>query len=418
MVTTKPILDTTRPNDQNLYWAKIRVTFNRRSKYYEAYNKKLSPEQFERIINGKKRTADEMIIYKIIERAQRKIDTCIEGLNVFTFYLFEEVYKQNSAVTKGISGIFEQRIEELKVEKRIGTATLFECALASLEQFKPRMQFADVTPKCLKDYETWMLEKKNKYSTIGIYLRNLRAIFNIAIRAKLVHRDLYPFGKRQEGKYEIPAGTNVKKAMSKEDISALYFFEPSENDRYKGNKIFALDMWKFSYLCNGLNVTDILNLKWENIDGEFGSYIREKTKRSVKVVKKVVFSLKPDALAIIKSYSVEPCELTDYVFPFFYEGITEEEKKRVAYNITRRINKNLKSIGKLLAFKGKVTTLSARHSFATILKRTGSSLELIRELLGHETLKTTRNYLDSFENETIFQSTQALIPQRREISAA
>lgn len=411
MVTTKPILDTRRSNDQNLYWAKIRVSFNRKSKYYDAYNKKLSPEQFDRIINGKKRTADEMIIFKIIEKAQRKIDTCIESLNVFTFYLFEEAYKQNAAVTKGISGIFEQKIEDLKKAKRIGTATLYECAQKSLEKFRPDMQFADVTPKCLTEYEIWMLDQENTHSTIGIYLRNLRAVFNIAIRAKLVHRDLYPFGKLQDGKYEIPASVNVKKAMTKEDIAKLYFFSPVENDRYRTNKLFARDMWKFSYLCNGLNVTDILNLKWENIDGAFGGYIREKTKRTVKKVKRVVFSLKADALAIINTHSEESDDPTGYIFPFFYKGITEEEKKRIAYNVTRRINKNLRSIAKLLGIKVKITTLSARHSFATILKRTGSGLELIRELLGHETLKTTQNYLDSFENETIFQNTEVLIPQ-------
>lgn len=415
MVTTKPILDTTRPNDKNIYWAKIRVTFNRRSKYYEAYNKKLSPEQFERIINGKKRTADEMIIFKIIKKAQRKIDACIEGLNVFTFYLFEEAYKQNSAVTKGIRGIFEERIKELKIENRIGTATLFECAQASLEKFRPNMQFADVTPKCLTEYQSWMLDQNNSYSTIGMYLRNVRAIFNIAIRAKLVHKDLYPFGKKQDGKYEIPTSVNIKKAMSKEDIAKLYFFMPDEKDRYRSNKLFALDMWKFSYLCNGLNVTDILNLKWENIEDRFGSYIREKTKRTVKVVKKVVFSLKADALEIINTHSVESNDPTDYVFPFFYKGITAADKKRIAYNVTRRINKNLRSIGKQVGIKGKITTLSARHSFATILKRTGSGLELIRELLGHETLKTTQNYLDSFENETIFQNTEVLIPQKESL---
>jgi site-specific recombinase XerD len=46
-----------------------------------------------------------------------------------------------------------------------------------------------------------------------------------------------------------------------------------------------------------------------------------------------------------------------------------------------------------------VTTYSARHSFSTVLKRSGASVEFISEALGHTDVRTTESYLDSFENE-------------------
>lgn len=45
------------------------------------------------------------------------------------------------------------------------------------------------------------------------------------------------------------------------------------------------------------------------------------------------------------------------------------------------------------------TTYSARHSFATVLKRSGTNVAFISESLGHPDLKTTEDYLDSFEKE-------------------
>ncbi|OYX08653.1 MAG: hypothetical protein B7Z16_18990, partial [Algoriphagus sp. 32-45-6] len=39
-----------------------------------------------------------------------------------------------------------------------------------------------------------------------------------------------------------------------------------------------------------------------------------------------------------------------------------------------------------------------RHSFATVLKRSGAPTEFISESLGHKDLRTTENYLDSFED--------------------
>ena len=60
----------------------------------------------------------------------------------------------------------------------------------------------------------------------------------------------------------------------------------------------------------------------------------------------------------------------------------------------------MSEIGKELKIESKITTYSARHSFATMLKRGGAPLEFISESLGHGDLKTTENYLDSFEDET------------------
>ena len=68
----------------------------------------------------------------------------------------------------------------------------------------------------------------------------------------------------------------------------------------------------------------------------------------------------------------------------------------------------MKSIAEELGIKKPVTTYSARHSFATVLKRSGASMDVISEMLGHSNLKNTRLYLDSFEKETLEKTTNAL----------
>ncbi len=44
-----------------------------------------------------------------------------------------------------------------------------------------------------------------------------------------------------------------------------------------------------------------------------------------------------------------------------------------------------------------ITTYWARHSYANLLKQSGESIEMIRELLGHGDIKTTENYLKRFD---------------------
>jgi len=87
-----------------------------------------------------------------------------------------------------------------------------------------------------------------------------------------------------------------------------------------------------------------------------------------------------------------------YVFPFLTGNETPLEQKKRIQDITRRINKHIKKIGDKLGITN-ISTYTARHSFASVLKRSGANIAYISDSLGHSDLKTTENYLASFEKE-------------------
>ena len=74
-----------------------------------------------------------------------------------------------------------------------------------------------------------------------------------------------------------------------------------------------------------------------------------------------------------------------------------QEKKKVS-DITKRVNRSLKVIGTAVGIEG-LSTYSARHSYATVLKRSGANIAFISESLGHQNVRTTENYLASFEKD-------------------
>ena len=71
----------------------------------------------------------------------------------------------------------------------------------------------------------------------------------------------------------------------------------------------------------------------------------------------------------------------------------------------------MKEIGKEIGFDKPLTTYAARHSFATVLKRSGAPIEFISESLGHKSLQTTEAYLDSFEDSSMKKFMENLIPK-------
>jgi len=67
-----------------------------------------------------------------------------------------------------------------------------------------------------------------------------------------------------------------------------------------------------------------------------------------------------------------------------------------------------------LGITKKVTNIVSRHTFSTVLKRSGVSTEFIQESLGHTDKRTTENYLDSFEKEVKKEFSKKLIDFKKE----
>ena len=88
--------------------------------------------------------------------------------------------------------------------------------------------------------------------------------------------------------------------------------------------------------------------------------------------------------------------------------MTAEQERATYQGLTKTINIYMKQIASEVGINKNVTTYFARHSFATVLKRSGVKIEMISELLGHSSVDVTESYLDSFEKEQIQKETNAL----------
>jgi integrase len=405
-------LDELRPKKSGMCSVKIRVTFNRTRKYYST-NVEMLPAEFQLIEKANKeekltkkekeqlKNAKEAFkgIDVFLTKAKTILNKFVQKDEVFTFDKFNEAYFEKRNVYNSVSFAFDKYIEQLKAQERVGTASSFECAKVSLESFKKNLTFAEITPSFLKSYEAYMKRNGRSQTTVGIYLRSLRAVFN----SQNISSDLYPFGDK-EGKYKIRSGSNTKKAIDVHEIAQLYQYKPepkSATDRAK-------DYWFFLYLCNGMNVKDFCLLRWKNIDGNVLTYIRAKTERSNNKTEEIKVSLKPETMEIIQKWAQPSLNKEAFLFPHIEEGMSAEKQRAVYQQVTKTINKYMNRICAEIGIEKNVTTYVARHSFATVLKNSGTSIEMISELLGHSSVEVTKNYLASFKIDQIHEQTNAL----------
>ena len=400
-VKTATILDTRRVKNNLAYPVKLRITFERKQRYYSTpYD--LAEKEFERVMFSKRLSEDEKILKKRITAFENKAIDTIAALPLFTWQIFEKHYLTNRGAKDSIQHAFAEYANELRETGRIGTAVSYECAQNSINNFTAGAKYADITPDLLRKYEKWMLAEGNSITTVGIYLRSLRTLFNNAIAEGMLTKEYYPFGKK---KYEIPTGNNIKKALTLKDIAAIYNHKPeagSMADRAK-------NYWLFMYLCNGINVKDMCLLKYENIKGEVLEFERAKTARTKRKVEPIRVVITDEVKAIINKWGNKNKEDKTFIFPVLEKGLTPERERQLIQQLTQLINTHMKSIAELLKIENDVTTYFARHSFATVLQRSGVSTEFISEALGHTNVKTTQNYLAGFEDESKKETVKALM---------
>ncbi len=383
-------LDKTHPKQNKECAIYIRVTYNRVRKYYPT-SKSLTEIDFEKAVSEKPGKRLEDTAHDI---QQKKVEAqlIINNLPYFTFELFEKKFISNRSINDTIADMFDFVIKKLKDNDQIGTAVSYGCAKKSIETFRPGLKFTDINVFVLQSYEKWMLGEKKSTTTISIYLRHLRTLFNNAIEDGFITKDIYPFGKR---KYEIPQSNNVKKALTLKEVGLIFNYRSkpgTTTDRAK-------NYWLFMYLCNGMNMKDMAMLKYENIKGKFIEFQRAKTARTKRNVVQIRVVLTPEIEAIIKKWGNHNKQPGNYIFPILTKGITAVRERQLIQQIISVVNDHMKIIGTDLKIEQEVTTYTCRHSFATILQRSGISTEFISEALGHSNLRTTQNYLAGFEDE-------------------
>lgn len=296
--------------------------------------------------------------------------------------IIKEVIKPKQTVFDFTNGL----IEELRLDGKIGNSWVYESALNALKKFHPsELYFENIDYLFLDKYNKHLLRSGVKHNTAFFYLRTLRAFYNKAIKHKVVDRGLYPFHD-----ITLKAEKTKKRAIDKLLIKEIVNLALPEQ-----STIWHVRNWfMLSFYLMGISIVDLALLTADNIKNGRICYKRQKTGKLYDI------KLLPQAVAIIDHYKNQPY---GFILPIINRRTkNDEERLRLIKDRTRLANKYLKRMGELIETDQTITTYTSRHSWATVCKKLGFSIEIIAESLGHEYgNKTTAVYLDSFDQDVI-----------------
>lgn len=395
---------------------KLCITHLRTRRYYSITDEikdhawlYVSEEDIDKITADSPRGKYRDIAYEY-KRIVNKAEQIINDIPLFSFNQFEQKFFNKATDWDNVFAALIEHAQDLRAENRFSYAMSYESTLRVVKEFhegkafdyncrdrvdgrrekylsgKP-LSFVDITPQWLKRFERHLQERGRSRSTIGIYTRNLRALFNLAIKQHKVKAE-YPFND-----YKPKTSTGRKIALTAGQISLIagYHTEDPREQFYK-------DMFVFSFLGCGMNLTDIARLKYSNIEGGELVFVRKKTAGEELVEEPLRIPITRQMQAIIDRHGVRAVGHDAFIFPILRPEWNEEQKFTESRQLVKMVNFYLKRIAKAVGIKENVSSYVARHSWATISKNSGSSVEFISEQLGHSSPLVTKNYLKSFES--------------------
>ena len=415
-------------NGEKVYPLKFRATFQVARNGKKDWVRKLislnhycSDDDYAAAVVGKRMDTTQEKISILITESKQKANNIVKTSTTLTPDEFEKKFLESTAGNlECVVTMYDIIIKELEAAEQIGSADAYRASVNSLMFFShPAMyekmkytlkdgkivkgeidyplSFMEITPAWLQRYFATFENK----TTPSIYLRQLRAVFNRAIDDDIIREDLYPFS-RSKGKRNSKKKFVIKKTKGRSGFMALDVEDKNRLLNLKDPKLkWAVDMWRLSYYCSGINMIDIALLTNKKIGKDVIITDRHKIKNT-DPDNVVVIPLNDEIREIIHLHgrqkdgtkSIAP---NDYVFPFLKPGLTARQIKTKVANVVKLINDGLLEVEKQLELPVHLTTYTARHTFANIILAKGGTKEFLKDALVHSLQSTTDEYCAPYD---------------------
>ncbi|WP_290218656.1 site-specific integrase [Kaistella yonginensis] len=380
----------------------LRVTIDRKSTFYSTpYSCKLSEwnsAQSEFTIKFRNHLSFNKSLRKLKDDASDTVDLLEKKYGQYNLIHFDKYFSLKEKKGFSFIELFEKEIQIFKDNDQVNYASSMGNSISALRKFKTDLDqyaFENIDFQFLTDFENFLRKRGANDGGIGVYMRNIRTIYNKAINYKIVQPQFYPFREFKISKFKK---RNIRKALTEVEFKSLLDFDISTIPAAKNARFLYI----FSFYARGMNFTDLAELKWSDLDSNHFNYVRNKTE----VFLKIKLPNLPIIEEILKFYKLYRPFETPYIFPILKKNldlytaeelIARKDSVRCYYNI--QLKKMLKSCG----IEKNITFYTARHTFATTALRKDVNINIIKQSLGHKRISTTESYLDDFLDSEVDQ---------------
>jgi len=381
------------PKDQNgkktIY---IRISDKGKTRYIST-GEKIKPKHWNKN-KGEARSNDEfdaIHLNQIISDKIKEINNQAYKLKANHQIVNADILKRKTT-NKGQGDFIEyaELFAKRKHQTNVQTGRRYDGIVSKVREFcGGELKFRDITVTWLKMFSDWLsTDRKNSANTIHSNLRAVRAILYSAIEEDLFAQEKNPFFK-----FKLKQPKVKKTKLTSEEIKKI------ANTKPNGNPVqsIAKDMFLFSFFTCGMRYRDIVLLKWNNIEDDYIRYTMNKTGQPVSIM------ISKPAKNILMKYQKTEAAPEFFIFPILNTNRNLVNSRILDREISSKnayLNKELSKLAKAAGISKSVSMHVARHTFSAIAYNQGADIYSISNSLGHSSIKTTENYLQSLNYVT------------------
>ena len=250
--------------------------------------------------------------------------------------------------------------------------------------------------RCLRIFERFLRRRGNSWNTVSTYLRTLRAVYNRAVDLRKAPYVPHLFRS-------VYTGTRAdrRRALDAEDMKKV-FARLLQSDAVTPAMRGAQELFILMFLLRGLPFVDLAYLRKSDLRGNVISYRRRKTGRPLSV------TLTSEAMFLLRKYMSRE-EQSPYLFPILHSDEGSPMAYREYQLALRNFNYQLELVGKLLGLKDRLSSYTARHTWATTAYYCEIHPGIISEAMGHSSITVTETYLKPFRSKKIDEANKQVL---------
>ncbi|WP_291593744.1 tyrosine-type recombinase/integrase [Bacteroides sp.] len=286
----------------------------------------------------------------------------------------------------------------LQVEGNFGTAHVYRSSLNAIIAYRGKSDFvfSEVTSEWLKGFEVHLRNRGCSWNTVSTYMRTFRAVYNRAVN--LQEASYVPYLFRS-----VYTGTRAehKRALNDDDMKKV-FVNLSRKAGVSLSVRQAQELFILMFLLRGMPFVDLAYLRKSDLHDNVITYRRRKTGRSLSV------TLTSEAMILIKKYMNRDSS-SPYLFSFLKSREGTKEAYREYQLALRSFNQRLMLLGELLGLGDKLSSYTARHTWATTAYYCEIHPGIISEAMGHSSITVTETYLKPFQDKKIDEANKQVL---------